>query len=153
MSAATEKIKFHYITEKFYFRDRTGLKEFILEQFYKRRKGVESINFVFCDDKYLLTLNSKYLKHNTLTDIITFELSKPGEALLSDIYISVERIRDNAEKFDVVFSQELRRVIFHGVLHLLGYKDKTLSDAESMRAKEEEFLKLYSISRGTKMDT
>jgi rRNA maturation RNase YbeY len=103
-------------------------------------KEVEAINYVFCNDEYLLGINQEYLRHDTLTDIITFELSGPGQPLLADIFISVERVRENAANFKVSFLSEIRRVIFHGVLHLAGYKDKKKEDKKRMREKEAECL-------------
>lgn len=96
---------------------------------------VGELNYIFCDDAYLLELNLKYLSHDTLTDIITFDYVE-GRVLRGDIYISVERVRENAEIFGVDFPQELLRVLAHGVLHLCGYKDKSDEEAKVMREKE-----------------
>jgi rRNA maturation RNase YbeY len=115
----------------------------------KEGKQVDTINFIFCTDQYLLGLNKKHLNHDTLTDIITFEYNPPGQALLSDIYISVERVKENALVFKTSFSRELHRVIFHGVLHLCGYKDKKPEESKLMRLKEEEYLKKWFVPRGT----
>ncbi|MCU0357153.1 MAG: rRNA maturation RNase YbeY [Cyclobacteriaceae bacterium] len=106
-------------------------------------KSVTSINFIFCSDSYLADINQRYLKHNTLTDIITFDYSEP-ETIAGDIYISVERVSENAEKFGQPFETELYRVMIHGVLHLLGYKDKTPQQKQQMRRKEDTCLSLYS---------
>ena len=100
------------------------------------------LNFVFCDDEYLLELNKKYLNHHTLTDIITFDYAEEMEGLSGDIFISVDRVRDNAEQLEVSFHDELRRVVIHGVLHLLGYKDKTAAQKARMREKENYYLTL-----------
>lgn len=108
-------------------------------------KGIkEKINFIFCDDAYLLSINKEYLQHDTYTDIITFDLSTKEDLLIADIFISVERVADNAAKFNVAYDQELRRVMVHGVLHLLGYKDKSKKDQEQMRAKENEYLQKFN---------
>lgn len=115
----------------------------------KEGKQVDTINFIFCTDQYLLELNKKHLNHDTLTDIITFEYNPPGQALLSDIYISIERVRENAVVFKTSFSRELHRVIFHGVLHLCGYKDKKPEESKLMRFKEEEYLQKWFVPRGT----
>lgn len=96
---------------------------------------VGDLNYIFCDDDYLLELNLKYLSHDTLTDIITFDYVEDG-VLHGDIYISVERVRENAGIFKVEFAQELLRVLAHGVLHLCGYKDKSDEEAKVMREKE-----------------
>ena len=149
MKEAVEKIRFHYLTEPFYFPERTRLKAFIFHLLDKEGCSVDAINYIFCSDEYLLEINRTYLAHDTFTDIITFELNEGGAPLLSDIYISVERVRENAVSFDHSFQQELRRVIFHGALHLAGFKDKTKRDAEIMRNKEDEYLLAYLVSRNT----
>ncbi|MCQ2262843.1 MAG: rRNA maturation RNase YbeY [Bacteroidales bacterium] len=103
---------------------------------------IGDINYIFCDDDYLLTINQKYLQHDTLTDIITFDYVE-GNVLHGDIYISIERVRENAQIFNVTFDDELLRVLSHGVLHLCGYKDKTEEDAAVMRSKEEFAMDLF----------
>lgn len=103
-----------------------------------RREG--EINYIFCNDDYLHKLNVDFLNHDTLTDIISFDYSV-GKELHGDIYISIERVADNAKDFDVDFSEELHRVMVHGVLHYCGYKDKTDADAKLMREKENHYLK------------
>ena len=97
------------------------------------------INYIFCDDAYLHNLNVEFLDHDTLTDIISFDYSV-GKELHGDIYISVERVADNAKDFKVDFSEELSRVMIHGILHYCGYKDKTEDDAKLMREKENHYL-------------
>lgn len=135
-----QKIEFHYLNASFYFPNRTLLKRFIVALFKKEGKRVGHINYIFCTDDYLLELNKKHLNHNTYTDIITFPYSGKGEPILSDIYISVERVRENAKSFDSSFKHELYRVIFHGALHLCGFKDKTPADLKKMRARETFYL-------------
>jgi len=103
---------------------------------------INEINYVFCTDAYLLSLNQGFLKHNTLTDIITFDNSEEPSVLEGEIYISIERVIENAEKYFVSFENELHRVMIHGVLHLLGYKDKKPSEKTLMRKKEEACLSL-----------
>lgn len=117
-----------------------------------KREGhtIDTINYIFCDDAYLLEINQQYLNHDTYTDIITFQLNPKGEALLSDVYISVERVKENAAIHNTTFTQELHRVIFHGLLHLCGYKDKTKKDQEEMRKQEDRCLNNYFVPRGTK---
>lgn len=100
------------------------------------------VNFIFCSDKYLHSMNVEYLKHNTLTDIITFDNSEEDELITGDIFISITRVRENAKTFDRPFDEELHRVIIHGVLHLLGYSDKTSSKQKQMRKKEDAYLSL-----------
>ena len=101
---------------------------------------VGELNFVFCSDDYLLDINKQYLDHDTYTDIVTFDSSEQEEVIAGDIFISIDRIRENAEKFGVSERDELHRVIIHGVLHLCGYYDKKKEDKELMTAKENEYL-------------
>ena len=105
-------------------------------------KKLGDINYIFCDDDYLLQLNLQYLQHDTLTDIITFDYVE-GNVLNGDIYISVERVRENAGIFGVTFDEELLRVIAHGVLHLCGFKDKSKRDAAEMRRQEAAAINLF----------
>jgi rRNA maturation RNase YbeY len=115
----------------------------ILETIGHERSQAGDLNFIFCSDSYLHTINQEYLNHNTLTDIVTFDHRvKKDEPLSGDIYISIDRIKENASKFDEPMDRELHRVIIHGVLHLLGYKDKKSSDKALMRKKEEAYLSL-----------
>ena len=101
------------------------------------------INYVFCDDDYLLKLNIEFLKHDTLTDIISFDESI-GKILEGDVFISILRVKENAKGFNVSFQEELNRVIVHGVLHYCGYKDKTEEDSKQMRIKENFYLNQLS---------
>lgn len=105
-------------------------------------KRVGEIGYLFCDDAYLLQANQEYLSHDTLTDIITFDYVE-GDVISGDVMISIERVRENADKFDVPFIQELHRVIIHGILHLLGQQDKSDADAAQMRKREEEALNIW----------
>ncbi len=100
--------------------------------------------FIFCDDDYLFQMNKKFLSHETYTDIITFNYTDEFEGVSGEMYISVDRVRDNAIKFEVDFLHELHRVMVHGVLHLLGYTDESSDDAALMRAKEDYYLSLLS---------
>ncbi|MBC8883642.1 rRNA maturation RNase YbeY [Flavobacterium piscinae] len=102
------------------------------------------INYIFCDDEYLHRINVEYLNHDTLTDIISFDYSE-GNFLHGDIFISVERVAENANEFNVSFDNELKRVMAHGVLHYCGYKDKSKSDALLMRQKEEEKIMMFHV--------
>lgn len=104
------------------------------------------INYTFCDDNFLHKINMEYLNHDTLTDIITFDNSV-DTMLHSDIFISVERVVDNAKDFNVSFEEELQRVIIHGILHLCGYKDKSQEEATLMRSKENEKIKLFHMEQ------
>ncbi|MCC7301024.1 MAG: rRNA maturation RNase YbeY [Bacteroidia bacterium] len=117
-----------------------GIKKRLLALVKKHRRKTGEVNYIFCSDEYLFELNKAYLNHNTYTDIITFEYSTDQE-ILSDIYISVDRVKDNARKFNVPFGTEMQRVIVHGMLHLLGYKDKKPSEIKRIRKAEEEWLR------------
>lgn len=130
---------------------RNKLKDFIIEIFKDENKQLETINFIFTTDKYLLKINKQFLKHNFLTDIITFELSDPKHPVIADVYISIDRIKDNSLNFKSVFRTELLRVIFHGVLHLCDYSDKTLKQKKIMGKRENFYLSRYfnRVSRGT----
>jgi rRNA maturation RNase YbeY len=150
MTREINNIHFHYLTEPFYFPKRSQLKTFLQGVAKKEKQKIDTINYIFCDDAYLLSINKQYLNHDTYTDIITFQLNQKGEPLLSDIYISVERVKENAPLHNTSFTQELHRVIFHGLLHLCGYKDKTKKDQETMRFQEEKCLQKYFVPRGTK---
>lgn len=121
-----------------------------IERVVKTEKSrIDSLSYVFCSDRYLLGINQEYLGHNTLTDIITFDYSESLKLLDGEIYISVPRVRENAKKLDVDFHLELHRVIVHGVLHLLGYTDKTAAEKVTMRKREEKYLKEFRV-RGSK---
>ena len=102
------------------------------------------INYIFVDDDYLLDLNQKHLNHDTLTDVISFDYSL-GNEIHGDIYISIDRVRDNALDFNVTFEEELKRVMIHGILHYCGYKDKTEADEQLIRSKEDEKIKMFHV--------
>lgn len=111
-------------------------------------EGKESgeINYIFCDDEYLHNINMQYLNHDTLTDIISFDYCI-GDLISGDIFISVERVEDNAKDYEVSFKNELLRVLAHGVLHYCGYKDKTENDALLMRSKEQEKINMFHVEQ------
>jgi len=115
-----------------------------IEKVVKAEKSeIGSLSYVFCSDTYLLRINQQYLNHDTLTDIITFDYAGKGsKSIEGEIYISVERVRENAKKLKVDFDTELHRVIVHGVLHLVGYKDKGVKEKGEMRKREDKYLKL-----------
>lgn len=134
---------FHFL-HKCSLSNRSELKKFLLRIGKKEKTKIQTLNVIFCDDDYLLQLNDKHLNHNTLTDIITFDLTEPNNnAKTGEIYISVVRVKENARLFNTTFKHELHRVVFHGLLHLCGYKDKTKNDISTMRSKEDQYLKLY----------
>ena len=124
-------------------RERTKLKRFLVSIFKKEKKQLEDLQYIFCSDDYLLEINRQYLDHDYYTDIITFDLSEKGQLINAEIYISVDRVRENAREFGSSLRQELHRVMFHGALHLCGYKDKKPKEAQIMRQMEEKWLKRY----------
>ena len=119
------------------------LKKWVSEVIKCRGKQVGNINYLFCDDEYLLEVNQKYLDHDTYTDIITFDYVV-ADLISGDIMISIDRVGENAQSYNVSFEQELRRVVIHGVLHLLGQGDKSDSEAAEMRHQEEDALALWN---------
>ena len=122
---------------------RTRLKRFLITLFKRERKPLAELQYIFCSDPYLLEINRQFLQHDYYTDIISFDLSEKGQPTSGEIYISVDRVRDNAQNFDSSLRRELHRVIFHGALHLCGFKDKTPKDELEMRKMEEKYLGLY----------
>jgi rRNA maturation RNase YbeY len=131
-------ISFNYETD-FKLDNETVISEWISNTISNENCKEGEINYIFCDDEYLHKLNVEFLEHDTLTDIISFDYSV-GKELHGDIYISIERVADNAKDFDVDISEELKRVMIHGVLHYCGFKDKTEDDAKLMREKENHYL-------------
>jgi probable rRNA maturation factor len=144
-----EKIQFHYLVTNFYFPNRRKLKSFISSLMRREGQKLGRISYIFCSDHYLLEINKHYLKHDTYTDIITFGLSPKGEPITAEVYISIERVRENAGLFNASFINELHRVIFHGALHLCGYTDKTKAARQTMRERESFYLNKYLVSRAT----
>jgi probable rRNA maturation factor len=138
--------RFHEQEVKSGLKDKRKLSAFLdkLVQTHLEGIGKTSFNYIFCTDDFLLQMNQQYLQHDTLTDIITFDLSDNEQQLTGEIYISVDRVRENAEKYSTSFMDELHRVIFHGALHLCGYKDKKDADKKVMRQKENECLEAYN---------
>ncbi len=136
-------IRFNIQDIKFTLKNKTAIKQWITSVVIKKKRKVGELNFVFCSDEFLLGMNKQYLNHNKYTDIITFDYSKEDKTLpiAGDIYISVDRVRDNAAKFNVAFEDELHRVIIHGTLHLLGFGDKTKAAKEEMRKQEDAALR------------
>lgn len=135
-------ISFNYETD-FELADEPKYETWLSAVIESEDKTEGEINYIFCNDEYLLQKNIEFLNHDTLTDIISFDYTM-GNLLSGDIFISVERVKENAADFGVVFDEELRRVMAHGILHYCGYKDKTEEDEKVMREKEDEKIKMYS---------
>lgn len=132
-------IEFHNEIE-FVLQNQQELRRWIKKVITSENKEMGEINYIFCSDEYLLEKNIKYLDHDTLTDIITFNYCK-GQIITSDIMISIDRVKENSTIFDNSFSEELHRVMIHGILHLIGYDDKTEKEKKLMREKENFYLK------------
>lgn len=126
----------------FVLKDKKKLRNWINTSIGSENKSCGSINYIFCTDEFLHKLNIEYLNHNTLTDIISFGSSEDPEIISGEMYISIHRIKDNAKQFKVAFVNELHRVMIHGILHLIGYNDKTEDEKKLMRLKEDYYLSL-----------
>ncbi|MFJ1435735.1 rRNA maturation RNase YbeY [Capnocytophaga canimorsus] len=135
-------ITFNYETEFELPEQETVFQAWIEKIIASEEKELGELNYIFCDDNYLHQINVQYLDHDTLTDIITFDYTQE-QIISGDIFISVERVADNAKDFKVDFQTELLRVMAHGVLHLCGYKDKSDAESNQMRSKEEEKMRLF----------
>jgi rRNA maturation RNase YbeY len=133
-------ILYNNIDIKYTLKDKKKIKRWILKSLEEEKKGVNFISFNFCSDNYILELNNSSLKHNYYTDIITFELNFENENIEGDIYISIDRVKENAKVLNESIINELHRVIIHGVLHLCGYKDKSSKESKMMRNKENYYL-------------
>jgi rRNA maturation RNase YbeY len=136
----------HFFEEKTaaWFKGRRAMKALLIELFRKEKVELDAIQYVLVSDEALLEVNRSYLNHDYYTDIITFDLSAPGSAKVSDIYISLDRVEENAKKYNQSRINELRRVMIHGCLHLCGYKDKLKTDQLRMREREDYYLRLYT---------
>lgn len=136
-------ISFNYETD-FELENEAQYEEWISRIIESEGFDEGEINYIFCDDDYLHKINVEYLDHDTLTDIISFDYTV-GNLIQGDIFVSVERVQDNANDFNVSFDEELKRVLSHGVLHYCGYKDKSPEDEAMMRSKEEEKMQMFHV--------
>ena len=136
-------ISFNYESD-FKLEEESQYSDWISKVIISENRNEGDINYIFCDDNYLIEINKQHLNHDTLTDIISFDYST-GNVLQGDVFISIERVRENAVDFDVSFEEELKRVLVHGVLHYCGYKDKDEEDEKRMRQKEEEKMKMFHV--------
>lgn len=134
----------NFFTEdtNYQLRNKKPIRKWIEETINSENHSLDNINLIITSDKYLHQINLEHLNHDTFTDIITFEYNSKSEAINSDIFISIDRIRYNSIKFKQLQTNELHRIIIHGILHLLGYKDKTKIDKEEMTSKEDYYLSL-----------
>jgi probable rRNA maturation factor len=136
-------IQFHFLERGFTLSDRIKLKAFLARLFKKEHTPLSSLNYIFCSDEYLLKINKDFLGHDYYTDIITFDLSANGEPVVAEIYVSVDRVKENSKLLKEPFYKELHRVMFHGALHLCGYNDKKKAEKLAMRENEDIYLGLY----------
>ena len=136
-------IDFHYETD-FSIDNESKFADWVSRIVLSEDKAYAQLDFIFCDDEYLLKINQDYLDHDTYTDIITFPYEDMN-GIAGDIFISVDRVKENASDFGVEFDLELKRVMAHGLLHLLGFGDKSEEEASQMRLKEDEKIKLFHV--------
>jgi len=141
--ASKSKVYFFFDKVRPSLNDRAKLKKDIEKIFSKEGKRLHHINYVFCSDKKLLAINREYLSHDFYTDIITFDLSESGQGVAGEVFISTDRVKENANELKIPFSQEIRRVMYHGALHLCGYGDKTRKEEKEMREKEDHYLRVF----------
>jgi probable rRNA maturation factor len=140
---ASNKIYFHFPLQLIHLKKRAYLKSFVESIFKSKKKKIQEINFIFCGNQQLLSLNRKYLKHKYYTDVLTFCFSEEKDPIFADIFISQEQVLKNAKSFNTSVNKEIHRVIFHGVLHLCGYNDKTIKEKQSIRFWEDYYLTKY----------
>ncbi|MDB5006117.1 MAG: rRNA maturation RNase YbeY [Mucilaginibacter sp.] len=126
-------------------KNKTAVRQWITDTILAEGFKLKELTYIFCSDNYLLQINQQYLNHDTYTDIITFDNSELEKVIIGDIFISIDRIRENSLKFNITEASELHRVIIHGALHLLGYKDKALKDKKKMTLKEDFYLNKRSF--------
>lgn len=138
---STTEINFVSLIPGFTLKNKSAIKKWIVSAIKKEKQKPGELAIVFCSDNYLLETNRKYLNHNYLTDIITFQ-NNESQSVSGDLLISIDRVKENAEKLKLKFSDELHRVIIHGVLHLCGYKDKSPAHKKQMTKKEDYYLNL-----------
>jgi probable rRNA maturation factor len=143
------KVYFFFDNVRISLNNRAALKKFIEFIFKKEKKRLAGLNYVFCSDKRLLEINQQYLAHDYYTDIITFDLSENEKEVIGEVYISVDRVRNNAITGGHRLSVEMLRVIFHGVLHLCGYSDKKGVEKAAMREREDFYIHKYLGQRST----
>jgi|SRR5689334_4719377 len=139
----TQSIHFYFENITVDLKHRRKLKDFLAGLIAKEKRGLNVLSYIFCTDRHLLKINRKYLNHDFYTDVITFDLSSGSSEIVADVYISAERVAANSKTLGRPFREELHRVMFHGLLHLCGYNDKTQAQKQIIRAKEDFYLDLY----------
>lgn len=141
------KIYLHSADKAANIKHKALVKTLIVGLFKEEGAALEQLSYIFCSDAYLLQINQQFLNHDTLTDVITFPLSEVGDPVYGEVYLSTDRIEENAKTFHVEYQNELLRVMIHGALHLCGYTDKTKAQQSQMREKEDYYLKQFNVSR------
>ena len=138
-----QKVQFYFLDRNPVLKDRKKLKLLLNKLFSMEKTQLGNLSYIFCSDKHLLGINKDFLKHDFYTDVITFDLSASKDEVEGEVYMSIDRIKENAKQLQVSFNNEFHRVMFHGALHLCGYKDKTNEEVINMRTAEDKYLKLY----------
>lgn len=139
------RIEFHYEVD-FKLNLETLYSDWITRIIDRENASLGNLSYIFCNDSYLLKINQEHLKHDTLTDIITFDYTE-NSVISGDIFLSIDRIKENASEFEVAFDEEIHRVMSHGLLHLLGYNDKSSEEKDLMRNKENEMMELFHVEQ------
>jgi probable rRNA maturation factor len=137
-------IRFQYADRKLALAKKKTIQDFVASLFKKEKTKLDQVQYVFCSDAYLLNINRNFLAHDYYTDIITFGLSEKGEPVTAEVYISTDRVKENATQLGIPFKEEMLRVIFHGALHLCGYKDKKKTEIAQMRERENHYLGAFA---------
>ncbi len=140
-------VSFHSADKQLTLKNKTRLKEFIASIFDHESKPLKKLDYVFCSDEYLLQMNNDFLQHDYYTDIITFPLSDKQQPIVGEVYVSLDRVKDNASQHNASVLDETLRVLFHGALHLCGYGDKTAKEIKTMRAKEDFYINLFHVEQ------
>lgn len=140
-------VSFHAADKQLTLKNKTRLKIFIASIFDHEGKPLKKLDYVFCSDEYLLQMNNDFLQHDYYTDIITFPLSDNHQPIVGEVYVSLDRVRDNASQHNSSVQDETLRVLFHGALHLCGYGDKSAKEVKTMRAKEDFYINLFHVEQ------
>lgn len=140
-------VSFHSADKQLTLKNKTRLKEFIVSIFDHESKPLKKLDYVFCSDEYLLQMNNDFLQHDYYTDIITFPLSDKHQPIVGEIYVSLDRVKDNASQLNASVLDETLRVLFHGALHLCGFGDKSAKEIKTMREKEDFYINLFHVEQ------
>lgn len=139
-----QKVFFNYADRKVKIQDAETVKKLIAKIFQREKKPLQQVNYIFCSDEYLLEINRSFLSHDYYTDIITFPLQDKNKPIISEIYISIDRVKENSKLFGCTIKMEMMRIIIHGALHLCDYGDKTKKEKIKMTEKEDLYLSMFN---------